>query len=611
MNNFFSTMITYRWNIDMKSDLNSAWDLISNTDKINRSFSLNPIDFELIEDSNGRSKLFGKLKSSLGIISIFREFPFEWIENKFFSVYREFSKGPLYRMQFKCGVIKNEIGFKVNFLIRVVPSHFLLIPLIKMDINKNMIPNFRKTFMEIDNFLLTKQEVAIPVFGIQKKNPDDSKYINLVENFTSITKDENFSKKLSYYILNSSDIDLIKIKPYKVARIINEHKKKTLEFFLKATKEGYFDLNWNILCPECRGGNMNYNNLSKLEERVHCKACNIDYELDFDRNVELTFSPNNSIREINGGIFCMGGPGNTPHIRNQIRVKKKGSKIIEISLIKGVYRISSPHLKYSTRINVEDNNSKIDFIELLPYNHFIETSCDHIKIKIINPLDYEILIKIEKADWLLDTVTASEVTAMQEFRFQFSSDVLRKDQEISIKSIAILFTDLKGSTVFYNKKGDTYAYKIVGDHFDILFKYISEFNGAIVKTIGDAVMAVFLNPRDAVNYSLKVHEEVEKLNILYGEDLLQLKIGIHYGPALAVNMNDRLDYFGSTINLAARTEGKCMGKDIVITKKVFEIPQVNEILQNLEIEKFESELKGFPESQFLVRIKTNRIHSNL
>ncbi len=124
-------------------------------------------------------------------------------------------------------------------------------------------------------------------------------------------------------------------------------------------------------------------------------------------------------------------------------------------------------------------------------------------------------------------------------------------------------------------------------------------------------MAVFLNPRDAVNYSLKVHEEIEKLNILYGEDLLQLKIGIHYGPALAVNMNDRLDYFGSPINLAARTEGKCMGKDIVITKKVFEIPQVNEILQNLEIEKFESELKGFPESQFLVRIKTNKIYSNL
>jgi class 3 adenylate cyclase len=121
-------------------------------------------------------------------------------------------------------------------------------------------------------------------------------------------------------------------------------------------------------------------------------------------------------------------------------------------------------------------------------------------------------------------------------------------------------------------------------------------------------MAVFLNPKDAVNYSIKVREELEKLNINYGEDLLQLKIGIHFGPALVVNMNDRLDYFGSTVNLAARTEGQCKGKDIVISKKIFDIPDVKEILKEYEFEKFESELKGFTESQLLVRIKSKINH---
>ncbi len=254
---------------------------------------------------------------------------------------------------------------------------------------------------------------------------------------------------------------------------------------------------------------------------------------------------------------------------------------------------------------MDELSPKVGSIEFLPTNQIIETSSEKVTIKINNPNDYEILVKIEKADWLLDVVTASEVTAMQEFRFHFSSDVLRKDQEISIKSIALLFTDLKGSTIFYNKKGDAYAYKIVGDHFDILFEFISRFNGAIVKTIGDAVMAVFLNPVDAVNYSIKVHEEIEKLNGKYGEDLLQLKIGIHFGPALVVNMNDRLDYFGSTVNLAARTEGKCKGKDIVITKKIYDIPGIKEIVSKFEIEKFESELKGFSDAQYLVRIKTS------
>ena len=590
----------------MKSNLESAWDLISNTDRINRSFTINPIHFEIIEDKNGGSILYGKTISSLGIVSKFREFPFEWIENRFFSVYRVFSKGPLKRMQFRCNTIKNENGFKVNFLLRVLPFHFLLIPLIKMEINKNMISNFRKIFKEVDNFLLTKQELAIPVFGIQKKNPDINELNLLKEKFQLITNDELFSTKISKYILSASDNDLIKIKPYKVSKIIHEDKKKTLEFFLKATKEGFFDLKWNLLCPECRGSGSNFNNLSKLEEKVHCRSCNIDYGIDFDRNVELTFSPNISVRETVGGVFCFGGPGNTPHIRNQIRVQKKSTKTIEILLNNGIYLVISPQLKYSTRINVDNLNPRVESIEFLTSNQIIETSGESLKIVINNPNEYEILVKIEKADWLLDVVTASEVTAMQEFRFHFSSDVLRKDQEISIKSIALLFTDLKGSTVFYNKKGDAYAYKIVGDHFDVLFKYISEFNGAIVKTIGDAVMAVFLNPKDAVNYSLKVHEEIEKLNKKYGEDLLQLKIGIHFGPALVVNMNDRLDYFGSTVNLAARTEGQCKGKDIVITKKIYDIPDVKDLLIEFEIEKFESELKGFAEAQYLVRIQATK-----
>jgi class 3 adenylate cyclase len=590
----------------MNSDLELAWELISNTDRINRSFNINPIDFEIIEDKNGGSLLYGKSISSLGIVSKFREFPFEWIENKFFSVYRIFNKGPLKRMQFRCNIIKKEKGFEVNFLIRVIASHFLLNSLIKMEINKNMISNFKKTFIEIDKFILTNQKLAIPVFGIQKKNPDINELNLLIEKFLLITNDKTFSTKISSYILNASDNDLVKIKPYKVANIINEDKKKTLEFFLKATKEGFFDLNWNILCPECKGSGNGFNNLSKLEERVHCKSCNIDYGIDFDRNVELTFSPNISIREIFGGVFCFGGPGNTPHIRNQVRVKKKSSKTIEIPIINGIYTIFSPQLKYNTRINVDNLNPRVPSIEFLPINQIIETSGENIRIVINNPYDFEILIKIEKSDWLLDVVTASEVTAMQEFRFHFSSDVLRKDQEISIKSIALLFTDLKGSTIFYNKKGDAYAYKIVGDHFDILFKYISQYNGAIVKTIGDAVMAVFLSPKDAVNYSLKVHEEIENLNGKYGEDLLQLKIGIHFGPALVVNMNDRLDYFGSTVNLAARTEGQCKGKDIVITKKIYDIPGIKDLLSKFEIEKFESELKGFAETQFLVRIKTTK-----
>ena len=75
-----------------------------------------------------------------------------------------------------------------------------------------------------------------------------------------------------------------------------------------------------------------------------------------------------------------------------------------------------------------------------------------------------------------------------------ATETIKVDGGIGVKDITILFTDLKGSTALYERIGDLKAFSLVHRHFDSLEQVINNHNGAIVKTIGDAVMATFLNP---------------------------------------------------------------------------------------------------------------------
>src|SRR5664279_2304783 len=132
-------------------------------------------------------------------------------------------------------------------------------------------------------------------------------------------------------------------------------------------------------------------------------------------------------------------------------------------------------------------------------------------------------------------LTAKRLLSNQTFRDLYRTDALDIDQRLKILSLTFLFTDLKGSTELYERVGDLQAYDLVRSHFHVLHEIVAEETGAVVKTIGDAVMATFVTPDRAVAAALRMRDSVHSLK----NDLL-IKIGIHEGPCLAVTLNDRL-----------------------------------------------------------------------
>lgn len=75
-------------------------------------------------------------------------------------------------------------------------------------------------------------------------------------------------------------------------------------------------------------------------------------------------------------------------------------------------------------------------------------------------------------------------------------------------------------------------------------------------------------------------------------DRVVLKVGLHTGACLAVTLNDRLDYFGQTVNTAARVQGLAGPDEIVVTDDVLAVPGAAELVAGLETRESGVELKG-------------------
>jgi class 3 adenylate cyclase len=190
----------------------------------------------------------------------------------------------------------------------------------------------------------------------------------------------------------------------------------------------------------------------------------------------------------------------------------------------------------------------------------------------------------------------------QTFRNLFRTEIIGGNEGIGVKDIALLFTDLKGSTALYDRIGDLNAFALVQQHFEQLQSVTVRHNGAIIKTIGDAVMAAFLDPADAVGAALDMRSEIATFNRRQPDKELILKIGVHKGAAIAVTLNDRLDYFGQTVNIAARVQNLAEADEIVISQDVFDSKGVRDELARFSVEPRMAQLRGVEQDLQVFRV---------
>jgi class 3 adenylate cyclase len=142
--------------------------------------------------------------------------------------------------------------------------------------------------------------------------------------------------------------------------------------------------------------------------------------------------------------------------------------------------------------------------------------------------------------------------------------------------------------------GDATAFGRVMTHFEVLKEAVRQEEGTLVKTIGDSVMAVFFRPVCALRALVQVQKKIAAMG-------LSLKAGLHAGACMAVNLNERLDYFGSTVNIAARLGSLSSGENVVISSTIFNDPDVQSWLKSypeIRYQPLEASLKGLENESF-------------
>jgi len=450
--------------------------------------------------------------------------------------------------------------------------------------------------------------------------------------------------KFETLIRSGDDQSLYRVNPLAFARDRAIAEAEAIDLFLHAARSGMFEMNWDVVCPQSGMVLDSFGALRTLKTHYVCGLCDVSGETDLDDFIAVTFSVSPQLRRlpfhdpaslsvedfhwklrfsndawipgervrfldflqgmVRGLAFLPPGAITTlraelgPGALSGVNVQTQAALMVAVAgepaktptVLKVTYdgQRFSPSLAAVAPgpIVIEVRNTGAARGSLLLINWPPELAAQAIKPQ----LEFE------------PYMSGGMLLARQTFRRLFRSEHVDEKEGLGIRQVTFLFTDLKGSTAMYERLGDLNAYALVREHFALLGAAVQEHSGAVVKTIGDAVMAVFSRPADAVSAALHILAEIERFNGEHGQPGIILKIGAHCGPSIAVTLNDNLDYFGQTVNVAARIQSLADAGEICISEALYTAPGIGDLLAGHNVAEFAAPLRGVEGSASVYRV---------
>ena len=581
---------TWTWTFDLPPG--ELWPVLADTNRFNEAMGLPPYVLEETPQPNGTVLRRGRGKAA-GFTLEWEEKPYEWIEGRHFRQAREFTKGPFRRF----GPVfdlepDGKAGSRVTYALEYEPLT-LTGRLFGARLAKQAGGVVEKRILEAVAFAKGERPTWFDIAPPELPEGARERAAALAAEVDRSPYGNSLGRPLADLVLTGMATDLAHLKPKKLAQDLKVPQRAAIEACLAGTRAGLLTMKWDLLCTNCRGAKLTASALSELPRGAHCPSCNIDYDRDFEKNVELSFAPAPAVRPLGVGGFCLSGPMATPHVAVQLLLAPGEKRSVALDLPAGSYRLRTLHP--GGFVDVEHQGGAFPGVRVTDKGIEAMAPGQVGTIAFVNDAGFELAALIEDRTWTREALTAPEVISLQAFRDLFAAATLRPGDEAGVSQVALLFSDLQGSTALYERVGDAAAFNMVREHFALLASIVRDNDGAVVKTIGDAVMASFGDPAHAVKAALSMQAKI------VDHDLV-LKLGVHAGPSVVVTMNDRLDYFGSTVNLAARLQGQSAGGDIVLSRAVADDPAVQPLLTARQAREESVALKGFSAPIRFVRL---------
>jgi class 3 adenylate cyclase len=427
--------------------------------------------------------------------------------------------------------------------------------------------------------------------------------------------DEKVVDMLERMVRDAPDHALNKMNALDLATKEGLEEEQVIAALLKAVGLGMFEMTWSLMCPSCAGVLSANRSLKTLDKaQYNCAFCAAGYETTLDNLVEVTFTISPRLRKIAAHtpdqlpaaeylrqIFWSSAidlPADLEKLLAEVTLESvdlpPGERaILSLQLPKGTVIVFDPVTHTAQFLDVsgeeasERQNLSVIFNKVQVPVDSVALRPGPLRLALENRTEGRVLPAVWVTNQALDDLlkrrkpilNAKRLLTNQTFRDIYRTETLAIGQRLKILSLTFLFSDLKDSTALYERVGDLTAFDLVNEHFRLLQEIIASERGAVVKTVGDAVMATFETPDRAIAAAIRMREAMSDLGAERQHQSLRLKLGIHEGSCLAVTLNGQQDYFGQTVNVASRVQGLADSRSIMVTEQVVENADARALLE--------------------------------
>ncbi|MDX1930725.1 MAG: protein kinase [Pirellulaceae bacterium] len=568
---------------DFVSSPSQLWPYVSNTDRVNHAIGLPAVTYTTRQDPVQGVQRFAETKVA-GQRIRWQEHPYEWIEGRRLSVLREFTHGP-FRWFVNVVELQPTVGggTRITQTLIVTPRNWLGKQLARLQLGKKSKANFGRAYQQIDDYISQSQFSQAdrdPFIGRTELRPGQlQKLQTRLEQLRARNIDPLVIDTLGQFLEHASDLEVARIRPIALAERFKLNPSQVVNACLEGTRLGIFSLLWDIMCPSCRIPADIQETLSAIKDHGFCEACNLNFGIDLADSVELIFRVHPEIREVVTATYCIGGPAWSRHVVAQVRLAAGERFACELSLSEGAYVVRGPQLPFTINFRV-GHNEGIRRIELStarpPSDTRIQLPIGSQVIYLCNDSAVDQQVRIERTADRQDALSAAKASTLALFRELFPSEVLSSDQIVSVAHITVMRVKMHGSQQLYESLGDGPAFNQIRAALDRILRAVKENSGAVVKTIGEGVLASFADPKGAVSTAIELIQSG-------GSDGSQISVAIHSGSAMVATVDERLDYFGKTLKTLEQLIEAVAPQCIAVTSSILELAEIQSLLEDRQL----------------------------
>jgi serine/threonine protein kinase/class 3 adenylate cyclase len=576
-------LVEYDFTWELEASPQQLWPYVANTDRLNRAAGLPAVSFTTRADPDNRVRVHATLRK-LGLTVAYEEHPFEWVEAQRHAVLREFSQGPI---KWLVNVVELSPrlggGTLLAHRVRLEPRGLVGRTAAAVQVGIQGRRALDRIYRRVDAFLAGRLGDRAVADAFEKPAALSAARSRRLQQLLDRLIDRGIAppvvESLGAFLAQAPAQEVARIRPLALARRLGLDANQVVAACLHGAREGLLVLLWDILCPICRIPSDVKDTLRALREHGQCPACNQEFELDFASSVELIFRAHPEVRDAELATYCIGGPAHSPHVVAQVRLRPGERMELDLALAEGAYRLRGPQLPAAHELRVhpaapagrwEVNLARLPGPAGPPLLRSGRQS-----LALTNDTDQELLLRLERTAPRDDALTAARASALALFRELFPEETLSPGQLISVATVTLLVTDLERAADLYEELGDARAFALVHEHFLVLEERIRREGGALVKTLGEGVLAAFGETAAAVRVGLDLQGLLAERPVTWD---LRVRVAVHRGPALAATINDHLDYFGSTVSQAMKVLERTRGGELILSQAVAADPQVAALL---------------------------------